>query len=280
MSVTLVRLFERLVCGKKVPAGRRKATAVRPQVECLGERVLPATGVGSLGSMTSQLGPFAADKSNRSLFGPFSVPSLVGKSVEITNPSDPDPDRRDIGTVVFTGQDLFGNFQGTFECHLHNHFALGFGAEKYEASMDMGTIPISGSVGTTLPSLSTGWVSYISFHGDWQGMVTEHHHYLFDDPGNPNNPMEGTPEDEIWRVSDRQTISFTGGLSPSGSGLTLAGNVDVTNRGQWLGSLDHLAPGDRNHTVVPLRDVPATLNGLLTLDQEVHPTMLISDAVM
>jgi hypothetical protein len=81
-------------------------------------------------------------------------------------------------------------------------------------------------------------------------MATEHHHYLFDDPSDPDNPTEGTPEDESWSIGDRQSISFSGSVTQSGSALTLNGTAIEANAFsgvQW--SLGHLAPNDPHHHV-------------------------------
>src|SRR5262249_16670577 len=195
----------------------------------------------------------------------------------ITNPSD--PDNPDIGTVVFTAQDTLGNFRGTFESHLHSHFNLGFGAEKYQADLDIGPVAISGHLSRGLPVLGGGYSYGISFQGDASGWAREQHDYYLDDPKHPNNPAEGTAEEEKFFIGDHQTVRFSGTVT-TGSGLLaslrLNGSVDVANQGGWLVAADHLAPFDPNHRVVPLD--PVTTFGQ-TLNLEVHPSWVSNPIV-
>jgi len=115
-------------------------------------------------------------------------------------------------------------------------------------------VPISGQV-SGLGSITVGGAySYsISFSGATDGMAREHHHYLYDDPSNPNGPMEGMPEDETWMVADHQTVNFSGSVSQFGTSLNLNGNVRVSDHAAWLWALDHLDPNDARHHVVPLQ---------------------------
>jgi hypothetical protein len=87
---------------------------------------------------------------------------------------------------------------------------------------------------------------------------------VYDDP---NNSMQGMPEDEWKLVNDHSTISFNGIIRQGPDCGTLLGNVDVRNQGMWVGSPDHLAPGAPRHQfAVPMQDIPFGL----TLDQEVQ----------
>src|SRR5262245_25132530 len=132
MLCALTRLFRPLGAGANVPATSRKAAGARPQVESLGERLLPTTGLS--------LSHWAIDP--RDLRIAYQGPVLTGKSVEITGVVNGSP--RDFGTVRFTSMDTAGNFQGTFECHVSGGwFPFGRHGEYYEASLDIGSIPIS-----------------------------------------------------------------------------------------------------------------------------------------
>jgi hypothetical protein len=253
----LIQLFQQLGAGQKVVAPRRKHCSFRPSVESLGERVLPTIGLGTNAVILANHNLLNSWDHMPTLLTPDIV-GMAGKSVEITDPSG-----FDVGTVRFTTQDAFGNFQGTFESHVVRHIRL-FGQEYYEANLDIGAIPISGRVSRGYDSLGGGLVSSISFSGTGTGRAREHHHYLYDDPNNPNGTMEGMPEDESWMVNDRQTISFSGAINQSGAALTLCGNVDVTDHGAWLWAEDNLAPTDPMHMqhIVP---VSGPNGGLLEL---------------
>jgi hypothetical protein len=257
---TLATLFGRSEAGTRAPAATRTRPPACLHVEELGQRILPATGLQW--AIRPPLPGVA-----------YRGPTLAGKSVEITGLVQ--GSSRDIGTVRFTWMDGYGNFRGTFESHLSGCWCpFGHQAEFYEASTDIGPIAISGHVSNGILNLGGGYSYAITFSGAGDGMVMEHHHYLYDNPSNPkNDPLEGTPEDENFMVSDHQTISFSGGLVESGAALTLNGNVAVTNSGAWLRALDHLAPNDPNHHTAPAPD------WLVQMFAQSY-TAQISDAVM
>jgi hypothetical protein len=254
MLRTLAQVFGRLVSGRRVPAPRRRVSSFRPQIEALGERIVPAGGLG-VTSIPAVTNPFAHYFFNwppgAMIVDPANPPNLVNKSVDITNPSD--PQHPDIGTVVIQSQDAAGNFQGTFECHLQGDQVRLISGEKFTAgSLDIGAIPITGKVDPPTYSLLGGYSYHLSFQGAATGMVQEQHDYALD--------TDGTPEHETWMVSDTETISFNGSVSESPSGLTLNGNVNFTSVGQWLASADHLAPTDPHHRTVPLSSIGETLD--------------------
>jgi hypothetical protein len=240
----LTKLFHRSGAGKSIPAASRKVASARPQVECLGERVLPATG---------------PNLSAAHLFGPILAlrywgPNLTGKSVELTGMVN--GSAFDLGQVRFTSMDAAGNFQGFFESHFAPCFCP-FGhsmySSYYETSLDLGptTVAISGSVTNGLLNLGGGFMYGISFSGAGDGMVNEHHHYLLDHMGQPD---DGAIEDENFMVAAHQTINFSGYISSSGSTLTLNGTAAETNSAPWLMGDTHTAPGTANHTITPAPD--------------------------
>jgi hypothetical protein len=253
MLRTLTKLLHRSGAGKSIPAARRKVASARPQVECLGERVLPATGLTlSAANLYNpqQSNLLLASLGSRPALAYFG-PNLTGKSVELTGLVN--GSAFDIGTVRFTSMDAAGNFQGFFESHFAPCFCP-FGhsmySSYYETSLDLGptTVAISGHVGSGLLTLGGGYTYGISFSGAGDGMVLEHHHYLLDHMGQPD---DGTIEDENFMVAAHQTINFSGAMYQSGSTLTLNGTAAETNSAAWLMGDTHTAPGTPNHTITP-----------------------------
>jgi hypothetical protein len=242
MLRALSMVFERSEKVWMARAPRRKAPAVRPQVESLGARVLPSTGP-VLGvayvNPNLDLNQLIHDYPPRYNL----VPNLVNRSVELTGPAG-----GLIGTVTFTAQQVT-TFQGTFVSDVATRFSVPgtFGAETYSASMNIGPVPISGSISIGTATLGGGWSYNISFSGMATGQAFEVHNYYYDDPANPYGSMEGTPEWEGWSIPDQQTVSFNGALVVSGSTSTLNGTVTEHDHGQWIWASDYLLRSDPRH---------------------------------
>jgi hypothetical protein len=222
----------------------------------LGERVLPATGLtlNAAHLYNPQQSNLALASLGPKLTLAYWGPNLTGKSVELTGMVNGNV--VDIGQVRFTSMDASGNFQGYFESHFAPCFCP-FGhsmySSYYETSLDLGptAVAISGHVSNGFLTLGGGYTYGITFSGAGDGMVSEHHHYLLDHMGQPD---DGTIEDESFMVTAHQTISFSGSISQSGSTLTLNGTAAETNSAPWLMGDTHTAPGDPNHTITPAPD--------------------------
>jgi hypothetical protein len=245
MLRALTRLFPPTRAGKRAPATRRRVATARPQVESLGERVLPATGLGPVTG--TSLWPV----NQPPIVRPFYFgPSVVGKSVEITEPGElighvlfP---AVDIGKVTFTQMDVYGDFQGTYESHLGMTPGVPAWLEStYGYSLDIGPIAISGHL-SSVYILGLGLQTSISFTGTATGMATESRVYPLIDATHPPQ-MPGPAQHETEMIADQQTVSFSGTVSQSTSGLALNGTVTQNDTVQWVWDLDNLAPTDPNH---------------------------------
>jgi hypothetical protein len=229
---------------------RRQAPAMRPQVENLGTRLLPAISMipyvpTHFPYNDLQITPYPVP----TLFTP---PNLVNKSVELR--AGPHGMGTDLGTLTFTSQSGY-SFQGTFESKETSKVTLAFGADKYKANLDILAQPVTGSF--VFQGSSGGAITWgLSFSGSNSGLVTETRTYSEDDPSNPNDTMRGASESQTWMVMDQQTISFSATLTAVGSTLTLAGSLTETDQAQWNWSPDDLPPSDPRHQVYQAEQGP------------------------
>jgi hypothetical protein len=231
----LQNLWGRL--GEARPSARSDRR-VRPQVEALGERVLPATGLGlGLSQLNWQIRPPV-------IIGP---PGLAGRSVELTA-TDQSGNPLDVGTLVIQTQDWAGNFTGTFENHMHRIASWGgdFG-DTYDTSLDMGPIAVSGRISANPPWwLGTYTITFGSVGDDGvqghsvAGTVHEHHNYFASSSGMVQN--------EDWNIPDRQSINFTGTVAGTWSTLSLSGTADVVDDLTAKFATDHNPVGTDHST--------------------------------
>jgi hypothetical protein len=200
----------------------------------------------------------------------FTPPSVVGKTVELT--TGPQGSSTDLGTLTFTAQTGY-SFQATFLSKEVSKIALAFGADKYQAILRLPGLPISGSL--TFQGSSGGAVNWgISFSGSSSGLVSETRTYFEDDPSNPNDPLRGNLESQIFLVMDQQSISFSGTLTAVGSTLTLGGSLTETDHAQWDWSSDYLPPSDPRHMVYQAEQGPFGMSLDVQMTTNVNSTNL------
>jgi hypothetical protein len=236
MLRALSMVFERSEKVGKARALRRQAPAMHPEIEPLGARLLLTVSLNSVtGIGTSSISPIAAYFANnnyRSLISPVQTPTasfpvldLVNHSVDLKGPAG-----GDIGTVTFTsvsGTSIFSlsSFQGTFVGSTPLTPSVQVG-DKYSATIPIGPIPVSGTIGTPQAVAGGGYTWSISFSGTFTGTATETHTY-YDSNGNMQT--------ETWMVPDHQTVNFSGTMTGYGSNLSFNGSITVGVNGDWMG---------------------------------------------
>jgi hypothetical protein len=116
-------------------------------------------------------------------------------------------------------------------------------ADTYTATMPIGPIPITGTIGT--PQASGGAFTWsISFSGSYTGTVanfgnaTETHTYV---------DINGNQDTETWLLPDQQAVSFSGTMTGNVANLSFGGTISETVQANWIGAEDSLPPSNPNH---------------------------------
>jgi hypothetical protein len=151
------------------------------------------------------------------------------------------------GTVTFTSQNGY-NFGGTYQSNESNTVHVpGALADSYTSHLNIGTIPISGTLSFAGSSGGvTNWAISLSGMGSGQG--SEERDFAYLNPGNPTDMRTGMRQSETWTmVQITQSVSFSGTLSVTSTATTVSGTFNEQDTGQWHWSADHMLPGDPNH---------------------------------